>query len=639
MLQYIRDKAQSWIAFAIIVMLIVGLSTVMWKSYFSPDANVQVAKVNDEKITQTQFQRQYQQQRDRLQKMLGGGDISQFIGDEKEFKKNILKRMEDDELVHQAAVAAGYRVSDGLLNQQIRGFDTFQRDGKFEQTLYKEWLSRNFPSSGAFEELLRSDDIKQQYRMAIADTTWSTEQERNSLLKLQEQQRDVGYITVPASGYVAGITVSDDDAQAYYDNHKSDFATPEKVSISYLELSLADLSKKVDVDEEKLREQYQERKTDFGVPEQRRTRHILIEVAGDATEEEQKAAKDKAAALVKQLREGADFAKLARKSSDDIGSARDGGDLGYLTRDAMMDPAFADAAFALKKGEVSEPVKSAYGYHIIKLTGIKSGMTRSFAEVRDQLEQEYRRKQAEDTYFDQGETLANLTFENPDTLDVAAAELGLTVKTTPLFSRERGVGIAADNKVRDTAFSDDVLLEHYNSQPIDLDKDRVIVLRIKDHQESAIQTFEQVKQQIIAKLTQERAQAKAEEEGQAILKQLAEKDGIEALAKERKLTWTHPAAFKRNATKDVSRDVVEKAFRITRPDEGKTVYDGMRLMNGDYAVVALFKVIDGDPAKIDDKTRETMKTQRERYYGTNELLGAMKDMRSTAVIKEFPENL
>ena len=638
MLQQIREKAQSWIAVAIVGMLIIGLSTVAWNAYFSPDPDVPVARVNGEKITSKEFQFAYQQQRARLQKMLGGADISQFIPDEAEFKQNVLKRLEEDELILQAANGAGFRVSDGLLAQQIRSFEVFQSDGKFDPSLYQQWLNQNLMSPGMFEDMLRRDAIIQQYRMAVAATGWSSEQERNRLLKLQEQQRNVGYLIIPANKYLDAVNVSEEEAKTYYDENSTQFVTEEKVSISYLELRVDDLAKNVDVDEKKLRELYQDRQSEFGVPEERRTRHILIEVTGDATEDEIKKAQEKAVSLVQKIRDGASFEDVAREYSDDRGSAGNGGDLGYLTRDMMMDPAFADVAFALKQGEVSEPVRTAYGFHIIKVENIKSGQVKSFEDVKAQLGRDYRRKQAEDMFFERGEILANLTFENPDTLEIAAEELGLAIKQTPLFTRDRGVGIAENPDVRSAAFGEDVLLEGLNSQPLEIGGDSTVVLRVREHQDSSVRPFDEVKQEIITKLRQERAETKAKEDGQAILASLTNDTDLEALAKERDLSWSPPKSIKRT-DKSIDRDIVQKAFRMSKPEDGQKAFEGLSMGTGDYAIVALFDVKEGDIESADANLLESIKAQRERYYGVDDLMGVMADMRRTAEIKEYPENL
>lgn len=637
MLQFIRDRAQSWIAFLIVGLLILGLASVAWEAYFGPDPEVSVARVNGEKITVNDFQRAYQQQRARLQQMLGGADISQFIPDETEFKKDILERLENEEMILQEAGRAGFRVSDRLLAEQIRSFEAFQIDGEFSSASYESWLGQNFLSPGGFEDMLREDGMLQQYRAGIADTAWATDSELKAIQLRQEQKRDVGYVLISKDSYLADINVSDDDANSYYDKFPQKFETEEKVSAEYLELSLDVLSSDVDVDEEILKESYEERLSEFGLPEERRTRHILIEAAGDSSDEEIAAAKAKAEELLEKIRAGESFEELAKESSDDFGSANDGGDLGFLTRDTMMDETFADAAFALNVGDVSEPVMSNYGFHIIKLDEVKAEKRKSYEEVREELANDYRQRQAEDTFFEQGEILANLVFENPDSLEIAAEELGLTVKTTPMMTRNSGVGIAANPEVRDLIFSDEVLGQGLNSEPFELSTTQLIVVRVKEHQEIALRPFDDVKDEIIDMIKVERAEAAAKKEGEAVIASVSDDIQLEAMAEEKGFEWNHVGEIKRNDMA-VDRDVLTEAFAMSRPEEGKKVYSNVKLASGDYAVVALLNVIDGE--LTDDTAKlETARTSRERYYGVSELTGAINSLRNAAEVIEYPENL
>jgi len=293
---------------------------------------------------------------------------------------------------------------------------------------------------------------------------------------------------------------------------------------------------------------------------------------------------------------------------------------------------------SLTKGAVSDVIKSAYGFHIIKLEAVNDSQVKSFAEIKNELEQEYRRHQAEDKFFEQGEMLANMTFENPDTLELAADELGLTVATGELFSRDRGVGIAMDDRVRAAAFSEEVLLQGLNSQPLELAGDRVLVLRIKEHQESSVRPFDNVKAEIVKTLRQQAAEEMAEQEGKEILALLADNNTLEAISSERGVTWNHPDAIKRTSTA-VAADIRQKAFRLDRPEADKPKYAGLRTNSGDYAVIALFAVLDADIKVLEPAVVQSITDQRERYYGASELLGAMNDMRQTAEIKEYPENL
>lgn len=640
MLLHIREKAQSWIAIAIVGLLILGLSTVAWDAYFSPDPEVPVASVNGEKITSEEFQREYAQQRaimqSRLRSMLGEDvDISQFIPDEKVFKENVLKRLQEEALAYQATSDAGYRVGDAMLAQQIRSYEAFQTDGQFSPDAYKQWLRQNYYSPGGFEDMLRRDVIVQQLRAGVIASAWVSESERQALLKLQQQERNIEYIVVPVETFMDAVEVSDADASSYFESNQDRYATEEQVSIEYLELAVADLAKDVDVDEETLRETYDDRQSEFGIPEERRTRHILLEVAGDASEEETAAAEQKARDLIAKLRDGGDFVAVAKESSDDFGSANSGGDLGYMALDTMMDPVYGEAAFALDKGSISEPVKSAYGFHIIEVLDIKPGSIKTFEEVRDQLEQDQRTTLAEDKFFEQGEMLANLTFENPDTLEIAADELGLQIKTTGMFGRNFGTEIAMEADVRSSAFSEDVLNEGLNSQPLDLKDGRVVVLRVKEHRASTTRPFDEVKESIIAQLRNEQAQAKAEAIGEEILTEVRESGDLAASAETREYTLEKPEEALTRKSTAVNRELVAKAFQMGYPAEGESIYAGKAMANGDYVVIALREVTDGE---AEEAAEQTLVVQRENFYGANDYLGAMADMRAGAEIIDYPDN-
>ena len=632
MLQLIRDRAQGWIVMVIIGMLILGLASFAWDSYFRPDVEVAVANVNGEKITANQFQMEYQRQRARLQSMLGGTDISKVIPDESQFKSNILKGMEEEELVLQIAKKDGFSVSNVQLAQQIRAIEAFHTNGQFDAALYQQWLQQNRMSAADFEAMLRRDVIVQQYRMGIAGTAWVTGKERQAIFQKLEQQRDVGVVKISAQAFVAGIEVADADARSHYEGDKQRYATTEQVSIQYLELSLDALMEKVQVDEAALQEMYQEHQGDFGTAEERHVSHILIESSADGD-----VAKAKADALFEQLAGGASFEELARKDSADTGSAKDGGDLGFLSRDAMLDPAFADAAFALKQGEVSKPVKSAYGYHIIKLSEIKRGQVRSFAEMRTQLVQDYRHKQAEAIFFEQREMLANITFENPESLEPAAQQLGLKINVTPLFVRDQGMGLASNPDIRKTAFSDEVLFQGNNSEVKEISSGHLIVLRVKEHLESTVRPFEEVQSEVVAQLKGQRAETKAKEEGLALLQLLKADSDVETLAKQKGLDWQHLGLVKRSSTA-ADHDVITKVFRMKAPAQGSRGFGGVVLPSGDYAVVALFAVNDG-AVDVNDEQAKSVAVNRERYYGFSHLEGVVKGLRSVAEIREYPENL
>ena len=255
-----------------------------------------------------------------------------------------------------------------------------------------------------------------------------------------------------------------------------------------------------------------------------------------------------------------------------------------------------------------------------------------------QLEQDYRHKQAEAVFFEQREMLANITFENPDSLEPAAQQLGLKINVTPLFVRDQGVGLASNPDVRKTAFSDEVLFQGNNSEVKDIGSGHLIVLRIKEHLESTVRPFEEVQSEVVAQLKIQRAQAKAKEEGLALLQLLKTDSDIETLAKQKGLDWQHIGLIKRSSTV-ADHDVITKVFRMKAPAPGGRTFSGIALPSGDYAVVALFAVNDGAVVDVNDEQAKSVVANRERYYGFSHLEGVVKGLRSVAEIRTYPENL
>lgn len=636
MLEFIRERAQGWVAWTIVILLIATFALWGIQEYTSPEPVVNVAEVNGSEIPVAQFQQSYQQQRARLQQMLGENFNPAFF-DEKSMKSDVLEGMIEREVLVQNAAKSGMRVSDVLLGNYIRTIPELQNDGQFDKELYNRLLRSQGLSVKGFEQSVRGDLLLQQVRQGVMDSAFATPSEVEALIRLREQRRDIGYLLVPVSQYEQDAAVEDAAIEKYYNDNRDQYRTPEQVSVEYLELSVASLAAGVQVSEEELRQYYQERKRDFSVPEERQARHILIQVGSDAPQADIDAARAKIEDILARVRKGESFADLAREFSQDPGSAQNGGDLGFFGR-GIMDKAFEDASFALAVGEVSEPVRSAFGFHIIKLEAVQGGQSKPFEEVRAQLERELKRQRAEERYFAQAEQLYNLTFENPDNLSVAAQALGLEVRSTEPFSRERGFGIAANPKVREAAFADDVLQRGNNSEPIELTADHEVVLRVKERKPEALRPLEDVREEIRLSLRDDAALKKAQETGQALISRLQKGEDIAELAKSAKLSWERPGLVGRTAA-EVKPEIIGEAFRLPRPLPGKPVFGGKSLASGDFAVVAVYEVQDGDPALIDAATKQSTAEMLMRSRATNEFQDYAEALKAKAEIKRYPDRM
>ena len=630
MLHIIREQIQGWIAWAIIILLIIPFALWGINQYFGGGGPLVAATVNGEKISQSEFQQYYVMQRNRMRQMLGAQyDPSVF---DARIKEQALQDLIDQELLAQNAESNGFRVSMNSVKQTILNIDAFKQDGKFSNELYVRALQSQGESPSGFEHRLQKAVLTQQLQSGVSNSAFVTQSEADRLLKIENQTRDIDHLLLKTDKFKDESAVTDEMVQKYYDQHREQYMTPEKVSLEYVELNSADLAKDAQPTDEQLKEFYKERESQFKVPEERRSRHILIAVKEGADEATINKARDKAEEIRKKLLDGGDFAKLAEQYSDDPGSAKLGGDIGFFGH-GNLDPAYEKALFSLKVGEISEPVLSSFGFHIIKLEEVRAEKTKSFDEVKDELIADYRKNIADRKYFDEADKLTRLAYEVPTTLADAAGAVGLDIKTTPLFGRNGGPGIAANPKVIQAAFSNEVLVEGYNSEPIELGENHVVVIRVKDHVEKAQQSLDEVKAQVKSQVVADDARNKAKEKGEEALKRLQSGDDPQAVAKDLDITWTKSGELKRSDRK-IDSAIVSEAFKLSRPEDGKVSYGSVALANGDYALIAVNKVTDGDVAKIEAAKKQNLQKTLAGIRGGDEFNDVLETIKSTAKIVE-----
>ncbi|MGD8592694.1 MAG: SurA N-terminal domain-containing protein [Gammaproteobacteria bacterium] len=632
MLHFIREKIQGWIAWAIVILLIIPFALWGINQYMGGGGPLAVATVNGEEISQRDFQQNFYMQRDRMRQMLGAQyDPAMF---DARIKDQALQDLIDQELLAQNAKEAGFRVAEDSVKQTILGIDAFKEDGQFSNQLYTRALQAQGESPASFEQRLKRAILTQQLHSGISSSAVVTDAELQRLLKIENQSRDIDHLLLKSDSFRDEADASDEALQQYYDEHRDEFMTPEQVSIEYIELKASDLGKDAQPSEEELQQFYKERVSQFQVPEERRTRHILIAVSEGADEETINKAREKANEIRQKLIDGGDFAKLAEEYSDDPGSSKLGGEIGFFGR-GNLDPEYEKTMFALKEGEISEPVLTSFGFHIIQLEEIRAEKSKSFDEVKDELIAEYQKNIAERKYFDEAEKLTTLAYEVPTTLADAAGAVGLEIKSTPLFSRKGGPGIAANPKVAQAAFSNEVLVEGYNSEPVEIGENHIVVLRVKDHVEKKPRTLEEAKAEIKTRLMNEKAREKTKQKGEDIIKRLQAGEDRQTIAKELGLEWTKSGELKRSDRK-IDSTIVKQAFKLSRPEGGNTSFGGTALANGDYAVIAVNKVTDGDVAHIEESKKLDLKRTLTGIRGDasfTDLLASMKDQ-ARIVIQE-----
>jgi len=637
MLGYIRERVQGWIAWAIITLLIIPFALWGINQYFHGGGSAVVATVNGEEINQKAFQQEFHLQRERMRQMLGAQFNPNLIEDQ--LKSRTLDDMINHELLIQAADEYGYRISNDFVVKTIESIEGFQDDGKFSNTRYKQLLHEQGETPASFEKRMQRAILTQQSYSGLASTVLVTKRDVDYLLRLQEQTRDIGYMVLKADDYKKSDDASDELIKQTYEKNTDGYMTPEMVSLQYVELDAKDLvDKQKQPTDDELKQFYDERSNLYVVPEERKTSQILLSVKPDATPEQIDVIKKKAEDIRKQLVAGADFAKLAKQYSEDPGSSKLGGDIGFFGK-GSLDPAYEKAMFALKVGEISEPVLSAFGYHIIKLDEIHEAKVKSFEQVKSELITEYKQSLADKKYFELADKLTTRAYEANDTLQDAADATGLTIKTTDLFPKIGAKGLASNQKILNAAFSDDVLGRGYNSEPIELGENHVVVIRVKDHQEAKRKSLDEVKEQIKQQIILDKARERAAETGANIIEQLSKGEATpSAAAKIANTEWKQAGELKRT-DRGIDPKIVQQAFRLARPTSDKSVFGGVELASGDYAVMGVSKVSDGDPAKLDDAKRTTVERTLDSVDGLQAYDNYLQSIKASASITVHKDNL
>ena len=568
MLQNIRDNSRGWIAKTIIGLIVLLLAFTGFEAILTGTSNSQnAADVNGEKVTLNELSQAVEMQRRQLLQQLGR-DFDASLLDERLLRESALKGLIDRKLLLQGAGEADFAFSQAALDQVILQTPEFQADGRFDAARFDQVIRQMGYGRLQFRQMLEEEMLIGQLRAGLGASSFVTEQEARAFAGLERQTRDFASLTIKAD--TASIELSDADVQAYYDEHNSEFMSPEQVVLEYVEVNKDDFFDQVEVSDDDLQPLYQNEIANL--TEQRQAAHILIE--GD-----DQAARTKLEEIKTRVEAGEDFAALAKEFSQDPGSATDGGDLGYAGR-GVYDPSFEEALYTLQQGQVSEPVQSEFGWHLIKLLGVQAPEVPSFDSLKEKLAREYNAQQVEQRFVEATKQLEDAAFEASDLVQ-PAQELGLEVKVSEAVGREGGAtGVTANRQVLQAAFSPEVLEDGNNSSTIELDPSTTVVVRVKEHKKPEQLPLKQVADSIRSHLLQERASAAAKAEGEKLLAaaQAGESDSE---------SWQVQEAATRSQ-EGVEPKVLQALFRMPKPAAaGAPTFAGVTLNNGDYVLLRL----------------------------------------------------
>jgi len=614
MLGSIKEKTKGWVAYLIVGLITIPFALFGINEYFTGASNVVVASINDNDITQEEFLSEFQPQQRRLQQNLAEKYDSEF---DTVLKQSVLNQMIDRRLLDNLAERLSYATTQGELNAIISMNDLFLEDGKFSIDRYKQLLRLNGYTTKQYEEIKAKELTQNQIKYNLLDSAFVVPSQLERLKSLNDQQRQFNYIVLNANDYTEKVKVEEKSVKDYYSNQKESFFAPEQVKIEFVELTLDGVAKDVEVNDDELFNFYEDEKARFSTEEQRKAQHILLEDETTANK------------VYDLITQGADFAKLAGEYSQDPGSKDNGGDLGFFTKGVMM-PEFENQVFSMAVDELSAPIKTEFGHHIIKLTAIKAGTEKDFNSVKTEVTELYTKAEAQKSLYKLTEQLENLAYEA--SLEEISDQMGLKRQTSEFFARNTQT---LNQKIVSAAFSNEVLNKGENSTVIELSDEKLMVLRLVKKIPQRQKTFDEVKGEINTHLGSLLAKTFIDNIAKQIVKDLNDnnQEAVKALMTKNNLKWQNVGWVGRDSNK-ADTAIINKVFALPKPGKSNS-YSAQSLSKRSSVVLDLSAV------KIEDS--KTLNADLERSilsFESNEVfVNILKSLRSQADIQVYSERL
>lgn len=595
-------------------------------SYFrTSDRGADIGSVNGRAITQQEYAQALQERQAALARMIGGS-VPQGLLDSPEVRAAVVDGIVRQRLLIDRAVSSGILIADGQLQQLIAEQPAFLEGGKFSVARYNEILKRQNLSPVQFENGLRRDLMVERVSDAYRSTAFVSTAVTERLLRINAQRREVSQKVIEPQDFVAEVKLADDAVKQYYDSHQDEFRVPERARIEYLLLSLDNVAAQTDVSAEEVRQHYEQNSKQFAKGEERQASHILITADSGASPDQKARARAQAESLLQQLRKKpAAFADLAKKNSQDPGSAAKGGDLGFFPRGAMVGP-FEDAVFSMKVGETSGIVESQFGFHIIRLTAVKG---RGFEDVRKQVELDLKRQRASKRFSEMAEQFSNLAFEQGDSLKPAADALKLVVQNGGWVSRNGTDNKLLNNpKLLQAIFSDEVVKNKRNSEVVDVGTNTLVSARVLEHAPASVMPLADISAAIGKQLTFRQAGQLAAKRGRELLAQLKTGDASG-------ITWSPAKIVSRRDAQGFAQPEIAEIFKLDA--DRLPGYAGLENQRGAFVLLRVTRTI--EPAEVDAAGRKAAVDELRQVVGQEESNAFVAHLKSKADVKLHLERL
>lgn len=615
-----------------VIMVIAVLPFLFWgiESYRNTDGEDYIAIISGEKIHRQEFDQALRDQYDSMRNSMGDSfNISML--DDPGIRFSVLEGLIQKRLLNREAEHLGLAISDSQLVEVLQSIPAFQQDGKFSNQLYKELLRNKGLDVVTFESNIRRDMMRQQVVDGYIKNGFISNTVARNIIRLSGEKREISSVQIQPDQYLSKMKPGNDEIKEYYASHQTEFKQPEQVQVEYLVLSVDDLAKEIQVSPDEIKKYFEDNKAEFGQIEERQASHILFSAPSTASDADKAAARSKAEKLLTQIKQAPQsFAELAKKHSQDPGSADKGGDLGFSGRGTMVKP-FEDEIFQMKPEEIRGPVQTDFGFHIIKLTAIKAGENVNFDEVKDEVEKKLRRQKSSKDFGEKAEEFRNIVYEESDSLQPAAEALKLSIQKSDWISRTGGREPYFTNvKLLQVMFSEDSIKNKQNSEVIEITPDTLISARVLEHKPAAMRSIAEVREKIFGILARQQASDQAVKEGTEKLGQLhkGEKDIVK---------WGPDQTVSRNDPQGFEERVLRAIFKVK--SFSLPVYTGVINSQGGFSLVRISNVIEA--VSPDEEKVKVFSRQLQQLYAEEELssyLAAIKQRSDVTVMRERIEN-
>jgi len=596
-------------------------------SYFrASDRSGSLASVNGQPVTQREFEQALQERQNALQRMVGSR-VDPALLDSPELRFAVLDSIVRQRLLLNQAVREGVLISDAQLQQVISEQPAFQDDGKFSHAHYEELLKRQGMTPVTFENGLRRDLMLERMSEAYRTTAIVPNAVAERLLRINAQQREVSQSVLEPDRFVAQVKLEEGAAKQYYDTHQTEFQVVEQAQLEYLVLALDTIAAQTEVSADEVKQFYEQNLKQYAKSEERQASHILIAVDSKSSAEEKQAARAKAEELLKQVKQNpASFADVAKKYSQDPGSAAKGGDLGFFPRGAMMKP-FEDAVFQMKPAEITGPVESSYGYHIIRLAAVKG---QGLDDMKKQVELDLKRQKTGKKFSELAEQFNNLVFEQGESLKPAADALKLPIQNSGWVSRSGSENKQLNNpKLLQAVFAEDAVKNKRNSEVIDVGNNTLVAARVVEYKPASVRAFEEVRAAINKRLTQQQAAQLAAKQGREMLAKLKEGGAVSGLA------WGAANLVSRENSQGYAGPVLAEVFKA---DASKLpAYAGLENAQGGFVLLKMTRVVDAEV--VDVAKRKAASEELRKLLGQEELNAYVASLKLKSDVKVQQDQL